>query len=380
MKRFFKLLKRILLIIVVAFIAIMAAGFFITKCTPEKVSSTLSGKVSDSLGSPESSSGDTYRTIKPFSARAAEPEAQAETPTVATGYPETYAPEYNNRLTAYTTTAHMISGYSRPSSEYLFVYPIVYMGGDMMFAEKLNIDSFGGGSYGVSIDGLYIMTTDTGIDSFYNSGISIGSITETAGTEAGVIEITFTPDSQYTIVFPDLINSTSYPVAAQAVATFWELCHNDLYNLGYANGGNGSGSGGVDTDLIYWQGFADGEAQGRAEGFQEGYNEGYSYKQEDEYWRGYNEGQVNGKDVGYKQGFVDGKADALSDTYSAQGIFAGAIAFVKLFFQLATQFLNTAIIGDITLGVIVIGLPAAALLLNLVAGFIKKLLGGKGQE
>lgn len=109
-------------------------------------------------------------------------------------------------------------------------------------------------------------------------------------------------------------------------------------------------------------------------GFTAGYNDGYN--------DGKLEGDSIGYESGYKKGFSEGEsqgyANAVSEGVSQMGIFSAAISFIKVFFQLTTQFFETKIVGDMTLGLFVIGLPAAFMIVNLALGLVKKFLGGRG--
>lgn len=109
-------------------------------------------------------------------------------------------------------------------------------------------------------------------------------------------------------------------------------------------------------------------------GYTSGYNNGLTDGKEEGYENGYGEGYDKGYDEGESQGYTNAVAEGTTQS----GIFYGAIAFTKMFFQLGTQFLGTKIAGDITLGLIVIGLPCAFMIINLGIGLVKKLLGGKG--
>lgn len=109
-------------------------------------------------------------------------------------------------------------------------------------------------------------------------------------------------------------------------------------------------------------------------GFTAGYNEGLS--------DGQTKGEEIGYDKGYNQGFKEGEsegyANAVLEGTTNLGIFSAAVSFIKIFFQLTTQFLGTKIAGDITLGLLVIGLPCAFMIVNLAIGLLKKWLGGRG--
>lgn len=105
-----------------------------------------------------------------------------------------------------------------------------------------------------------------------------------------------------------------------------------------------------------------------------GYNQGYD--------AGLTAGKGNGYDAGYNTGFKEGEsqgyANAVSEGASAMGLFTGAVSFVKVFFQLLTKLLETKIAGDISMGLLVVGLPAAFMIVNLAIGLVKKLLGARG--
>lgn len=109
-------------------------------------------------------------------------------------------------------------------------------------------------------------------------------------------------------------------------------------------------------------------------GFTSGYNDGYN--------DGRFEGESAGYDKGYNKGFNEGEsqgyANAVSEGVSQMGLFSAAVSFIKVFFQMTTEFLGTKIVGDITLGLLVVGLPAAFMIVNLAIGLAKKFLGGRG--
>lgn len=120
-------------------------------------------------------------------------------------------------------------------------------------------------------------------------------------------------------------------------------------------------------------------------GYDKGYNNGYSDGEE----FGFNTGYENGTriteelkqqihDTAFKEGESQGYANAVSEGASAMGLFTGAVSFVKVFFQLLTKLLETKIAGDISMGLLVIGLPAAFMIVNLAIGLVKKLLGARG--
>lgn len=117
-------------------------------------------------------------------------------------------------------------------------------------------------------------------------------------------------------------------------------------------------------------------------GYDTGYNKGFNEGETTGYDNGYEAGETQGDTTGYNRGLTEGKAEgyeqALSEGVSQMGLFNGAVSFVKMFFTLTTQFLETKIAGDITLGLIVIGLPAAFMIVNLAMGLVKKFLGGRG--
>lgn len=81
----------------------------------------------------------------------------------------------------------------------------------------------------------------------------------------------------------------------------------------------------------------------------------------------YDNGYVNGYDKGYD--------DGVSATYESEGMFAGAIAFVKGIFQVVGEFLSRKIVGDLTIGLFVIGIPATIMIVELIISFVRKLLG-----
>lgn len=117
-------------------------------------------------------------------------------------------------------------------------------------------------------------------------------------------------------------------------------------------------------------------------GYTNGYNTGLDVGTSQGYNNGYNNGYTSGYDYGYDYGLnlgnQEGYAKAVAEGVSQLGLFNGALAFIRVFFQLITQFLETKIAGDITLGLLVIGLPAAFMIINLAIGLVKKLLGARG--
>lgn len=115
-------------------------------------------------------------------------------------------------------------------------------------------------------------------------------------------------------------------------------------------------------------------------GYDTGYNDGYDKGENAGYGNGIKEGYNNGYDVGLKEGEINGYTKAVAEGVSQEGIFYGAISFLRTFFQLTTGFLGTKIVGNITLGLIVIGLPAVGLIGNLAIGFVKKVMGSRGAD
>lgn len=115
-------------------------------------------------------------------------------------------------------------------------------------------------------------------------------------------------------------------------------------------------------------------------GYDSGYNVGYTDGENKGYGNGIEVGYNNGYDTGLKEGEINGYTKAVAEGVSQEGIFYGAISFLRTFFQLTTQFLGTKIVGNITLGLIVIGLPAVGLIGNLAIGFVKKVMGSRGAD
>lgn len=140
-------------------------------------------------------------------------------------------------------------------------------------------------------------------------------------------------------------------------------------------------------------------------GFTSQYNLGYDYTTKYQYFdilvqqwdtltslsmsvnSGYNAGYATGRIAGRAEGFEAGKADgyelgkndgyvqAVNENLSGTGILAGAFAFIKLLFNLTGEFLAKPLAGDITIGLILIGLPATFFILNGVISLILKLFG-----
>lgn len=122
------------------------------------------------------------------------------------------------------------------------------------------------------------------------------------------------------------------------------------------------------TNFNNW--FLDITELGEAYGFQNGFASGYGEGRQDGYDDGYR--------AGYDQGFIEGGDANLEITQA--GIFYGAITFVKTFFNLTSDFLGTKIVGDITFGLLVVGVPCAFMFVNLAIGLVKKFLGGRGAD
>ena len=89
---------------------------------------------------------------------------------------------------------------------------------------------------------------------------------------------------------------------------------------------------------------------------------------------GYGNGYITGEEIGYENGYQD----AVNGGYDNQGIFAGAVAFVRLFFELIGGFMERKIIGEITFGLIIIGIPATLMIVDLIISLIRKFLGKSG--
>lgn len=89
---------------------------------------------------------------------------------------------------------------------------------------------------------------------------------------------------------------------------------------------------------------------------------------------GYGNGYITGEQIGYENGFQD----AVNGGYDNQGIFAGAVAFLRLFFELIGGFMERKIVGEITFGLIIIGIPATLMIVDLIISLIRKFLGKSG--
>lgn len=129
---------------------------------------------------------------------------------------------------------------------------------------------------------------------------------------------------------------------------------------------------------------------GYSAGYSVGYNNGRSIGTEEGYSSGYSAGEnaansrVNTDSASYQSGYStgsqEGYSSAVNEGVSQLGIWNGALAFIRAFFVLSGNFLDHKIVGDITLGMIFIGLPAAFMIINLTIGLLKKWLGGKGAD
>lgn len=135
----------------------------------------------------------------------------------------------------------------------------------------------------------------------------------------------------------------------------------------------------------YESGFEDGYESGYQKGFDEGYKSGFGEGKkegiEEGFASGKEEGKKEGYEVGRQEGYEAGYTEAVNSDINASGLFYGAISFLKIFFSLATKFLETKIAGDISLGLIIIGIPAVFTIANMAMNLVKKLLGiGGGDE
>lgn len=136
----------------------------------------------------------------------------------------------------------------------------------------------------------------------------------------------------------------------------------------------------IQTDGNYYGGYSTGFNEGKEAGKEEGYEYGFDEGKEVGKEEGKKEGYENGFKKGFNDGELQGYANAVEEGVSQLGIFNGAVAFIKIFFQLTSDFLGTKIVGDISFGLIVIGLPAVFMIARLVLGFIKKFLGSRGDD
>lgn len=101
-------------------------------------------------------------------------------------------------------------------------------------------------------------------------------------------------------------------------------------------------------------------------GYQSGYHDGHQ--------SGVSEGYTQGSAEGYEQGYQQ----AITDGYGAGSLWYGAITLMQAFFKGATMFLQTNIIGDMTVGLFVVGIPATFMIIDLGISFVKKILGKSG--
>lgn len=113
-------------------------------------------------------------------------------------------------------------------------------------------------------------------------------------------------------------------------------------------------------------------------GYYAGVDVGYNNGLQNGKIEGYNTGYSAGFEIGKSEGYTTGYNQAVSEGLSNTNIFYGAIAMVKMFFQLITKFMETKIAGDLTLGLFVIGIPAVFMIISLVINLIKKFAGGSG--
>ncbi|MCQ2387848.1 MAG: hypothetical protein MJ066_05345, partial [Clostridia bacterium] len=88
----------------------------------------------------------------------------------------------------------------------------------------------------------------------------------------------------------------------------------------------------------------------------------------------------NGTTTGYNNGYNKGYETAVSEGTSGTSLLFGVISFTKLCFQLSTNLLATPIAGDITVGLIVIGLPMTKYVINAIIDFLKKFTGNGAKE
>lgn len=95
---------------------------------------------------------------------------------------------------------------------------------------------------------------------------------------------------------------------------------------------------------------------------------------------GYDTGFNLGHSTGYNLGYDKGYDTAVNEGTSGTSLLYGAISFTKVCFQLATNMLATPIAGDITVGLIVIGLPMTKYVINAIIDFLKKFTGNGAKE
>lgn len=106
-------------------------------------------------------------------------------------------------------------------------------------------------------------------------------------------------------------------------------------------------------------------------------NNAYGYGYQEGSSDGFTAGFTAGKDEGIEIGKLDGYAQAVEEGTNASGMFFGAISIVRMLFTQAATLLALPIAGDITIGLIVIGMPAAFMLVDLV---IKLVLGSLNRK
>lgn len=98
------------------------------------------------------------------------------------------------------------------------------------------------------------------------------------------------------------------------------------------------------------------------------------------YDNGYENGYNDGKAAGITEGTQLGYNQAVSENLNNAGIFAGLISVLKLIFDLVGDFLAKPIAGNITLGLIFVGLPATFGLISMTINLVKKFVGGGGKD
>lgn len=105
-----------------------------------------------------------------------------------------------------------------------------------------------------------------------------------------------------------------------------------------------------------------------------------SYFGQNSYNEGYNEGvntsQNNAYNNGYNQGFADGQAD----TGVANSLFFGVKEVLNVLGNNMVIFLSTPIVGDMTIGLFVLGIPLTFLIISVVIRLIKFFMGAGGNN
>ena len=267
-----------------------------------------------------------------------------------------------NDYVSFTGFPELTENYSYYVINIVFPEKIHYTSGlfRFVFNNKMPVQSNGFIPILQSLDASFIrITFNSGTDGsknniFSNSNLTI-PVVYVEGTNYSY-EISNTWLSQFSVDFQSITICTKLIPDASRYPNPYQTLQSLQFSNGYSDNAN------------YYA------------GYDTGYNDGYDKGENTGYGNGIKDGYNNGYDVGLKEGEINGYNKAVGEGVSQEGIFYGAITFLRIFFQLTTQFLNTKIVGDITLGLIIIGLPAVGVIGNLAIGFVKKIMGSRGAE